>query len=77
MISLATAINKFFKEVYTTVHDYFLFCRTQNKRYLYLAIGSSKQGSDLMLDWLEANWEDIKEFYGDTFVYNVANMVAK
>lgn len=51
--------------------------RTQNKRYLYLSIGSSKQGSDLMLDWLENNWEAIKEFYGDNFVYNVANMVAR
>ncbi len=30
-----------------------------------------------MLDWLENNWEAIKEFYGDTFVYNVANMVAR
>jgi len=50
--------------------------RTQNKRSLYGAIGSSKQGSKLMLDWLENNWETIKEFYGDNFVYNVAPMVA-
>ena len=28
-----------------------------------------------MLEWLESNWEAIKEFYGDTFAYNAKNMV--
>ena len=29
-----------------------------------------------MLDWLDTNYEAIKEFYGDNFVYTVNNMVA-
>ena len=28
-----------------------------------------------MLEWLDSNWEDIKEFYKDTFVYNVKKMI--
>ncbi|XP_023321022.1 aminopeptidase N [Eurytemora carolleeae] len=53
--------------------------RTQDKRYVYLAIGDSSEadGSARMLTWLEDNWEKIKEFYGDTFVYNVKNMVLR
>ena len=28
-----------------------------------------------MLNWLQAKWQQISEFYGDSFVYNVKNMV--
>ena len=28
-----------------------------------------------MLNWLQAKWQQIFEFYGDSFVYNVKNMV--
>jgi len=51
--------------------------RAQDKRYVYLAIGASAEGSTKMLDWLTTNWDKIKEFYADTFVYNVKNMVFK
>jgi len=49
--------------------------RTQDKRYLYLAIGRAPGGGNLMLNWLQAKWQQISEFYGDSFVYNVKNMV--
>ena len=28
-----------------------------------------------MVNWLQAKWQQISEFYGDSFVYNVKNMV--
>ena len=28
-----------------------------------------------MLNWLQEKWIEISEFYGDSFVYNVKNMV--
>ena len=30
-----------------------------------------------MLNWLQAKWQQISEFYGDSFVYNVKNMVGR
>ena len=30
-----------------------------------------------MLNWLQNNWQQIVDFYGDSFVYNVKNMVSK
>ena len=29
-----------------------------------------------MLSWLQTNWQQISDFYGDSFVYNVKNMVS-
>ena len=50
---------------------YIFLCvfRTQDKRYVYLAIGDSSEadGSARMLTWLEDNWEKIKvKFYKET-----------
>ena len=30
-----------------------------------------------MLNWLQNKWQQISDFYGDSFVYNVKNMVGK
>jgi len=49
--------------------------RTQDKRYIYLAIGRAPGGGSLMLNWLQTKWQQIADFYGDSFVYNVKNMV--
>ena len=46
------------------------------QRYLYLAIGRAPGGGKLMLSWLQTNWQQISDFYGDSFVYNVKNMVS-
>ena len=29
-----------------------------------------------MLNWLQTNWQKISDFYGDSFIYNVKNMVS-
>ena len=45
-------------------------------RYVYTAIGESQaQGGALMLTWLEDNYDVIRAHYGDTFTYNVKNML--
>ena len=47
------------------------------QRYLYLAIGRAPGGGNLMLNWLQTKWQQISDFYGDSFVYNVKNMVGE
>ena len=40
-------------------HDY----RSQDKRYVYLAIGASAEGSTKMLDWLNTNWDKVTIYF--------------
>jgi hypothetical protein len=55
---------------------YLWTCRNQDKRYVYTAIGESEgRGGELMLTWLENNYDAVRDFYAETFVYNVKNML--
>jgi len=43
---------------------------------VYTAIGESEgRGGELMLTWLENNYDAVRDFYAETFVYNVKNML--